>query len=124
MNAKTCLVPMWASHSPADASREGQLTIVSPGPSSPGRTPTPEPPLPPDPSPFPGPPLPEPTPTPEPPPPPDPSPFPGPPPQYENRETALYWTSPQTSVTQCRCGAHIVSLVEMTQGLRWIEKSF
>jgi hypothetical protein len=80
MNAKTCLVPIESIHLPADARRQGGLTMDSPGPSLLlGPTPTPDPPLPPDPSPFPGPPLPEPAPTPTPPPQPDPSPFPGPP---------------------------------------------
>ena len=79
MNPKTCLVPIERIHSPAHASREGELTMDSPYTSLPGPTPTPDPPLPPDPSPFPGPPLPKPTPTPNPPQPPDPSPFPGPP---------------------------------------------
>ena len=79
MNPKTCLVPIEGIYSPADASRQGELTMDSPCPSLPRPTPTPDPPLPPDPSPFPGPPLPEPPPTPNPPLPPDPSPFPGPP---------------------------------------------
>lgn len=79
MNPETCFVSIESIHSPADAGRQGELTMDSPGPSLPGPTPTPDPPLPPDPSPFPGPPLPEPAPTPTPPPQPDPSPFPGPP---------------------------------------------
>lgn len=79
MNPKTCLVPIERIHSPADASRQGELIMDSACSSLPGPNPTPDPPLPPDPSPFPGPPLPEPAPTPNPPAPPDPSPFPGPP---------------------------------------------
>jgi hypothetical protein len=72
-------VPIENIHSPVDTSRQGELTMDSPYPSLAGAIPTPDPPLPPDPSPFPGPPLPEPAPTPKPPQPPDPSPFPGPP---------------------------------------------
>jgi hypothetical protein len=91
MNAKTCFVPIENIHSPAEARRQGGLTMDSPGPSLllPGPTPTPDPPLPPDPSPFPGPPLPEPAPTPTPPPQPDPSPFPGPPVEIAGSPTLL-----------------------------------
>ncbi len=79
MNPKTCLVPIERIHSPTHVSKQGELTVDSPYPAVPGLSPTPAPPLPPDPSPFPGPPLPEPAPMPNPPLPPDPSPFPGPP---------------------------------------------
>ena len=79
INPKTWLVPTEKIPPPADASRQGELIMDSPGPSFVEPNPAPDPPLPPDPSPFPGPPLPEPAPTPAPPQPPNPSPFPGPP---------------------------------------------
>jgi len=79
MNPMTYLVQVERVHSPMEASRQNDLAMDSPCPSLPGPIPTPDPPLPPDPSPFPGPPLPKPAPTPHPPQPPDPSPFPGPP---------------------------------------------
>ena len=117
---------MGGSHSGADATREDKLTIISLGPSLPGWTPKPDPPLPPDPSPFPGPPLPEPTPTPEPPPPPDPSPFPGPPPHM--RSARLPYTGPRLKQrTSVGVGGaawpHIVSLVEMTPCPQRLSKS-
>ena len=79
INPKTWLVPTEKIPPPADASRQGELIMDSSGPSLVEPNLAPDPPLPPDPSPFPGPPLPEPAPTPNPPPQPDPSPFPGPP---------------------------------------------
>lgn len=113
-NSKICLDPMGGNHSPADACRESELTIVSPG------TFTPDPPLPPDPSPFPGPPLPEPTPTPEPPPSPEPSPFPGPPPHMTSRRPFYARSSnnePCGGVLMEQLGYLSFQSVEMGHGL-------
>ena len=88
MNPKILLVPNEKTPPATDASRQGELIMDSPCPSLAEPNPAPNPPLPPDPSPFPGPPLPEPAPTPTPPQPPDPSPFP-PPPITIDRSTHL-----------------------------------
>lgn len=45
MDPKTCLVPIESIHSPADVRKQGGLTMDFPGPSVPGPTPTPDPPL-------------------------------------------------------------------------------